>query len=266
MKLHSAIHTQQSAMGHCSWNPCGVTIRGCYETDCPERRRRARTGRDPRVARFLRVRSPARRPGPRRPAARCAEPSRAPVGRARAVLSRHAVRQHHPGRRAAAASGQPGDRTPHQKPHPLERVVDGRAREPDLRRDRRPHLDVRVGRDALRGRLQPFLPGQEQRQRRRPDLFPGTRVPRHLRARVPRRPALGREARELPARAQAGRRPVVLPASVADAGLLGVPDGLDGPRADHGDLPGALSALPRGSRAQEALRHENLGVSGRRRN
>ena len=61
---------------------------------------------------------------------------------------------------------------------------------------------------------------------------------------------------------QAGRRPVVLPASVADAGLLGVPDGLDGPRADHGDLPGALPALPRGSRAQETVRHENLGVSG----
>jgi hypothetical protein len=35
---------------------------------------------------------------------------------------------------------------------------------------------------------------------------------------------------------------------VADAGLLAVPDGVDGPRPDHGDLPGALHALPRGSR------------------
>ena len=32
---------------------------------------------------------------------------------------------------------------------------------------------------------------------------------------------------------------------MADAGLLAVPDRLDGPRADHGDLPGPLHALPR---------------------
>ena len=32
------------------------------------------------------------------------------------------------------------------------------------------------------------------------------------------------------------------PAPVADAGVLALPHGLDGPRADHGDLPGALSS------------------------
>ena len=62
-----------------------------------------------------------------------------------------------------------------------------------------------------------------------------------------------------------GRRLVVVPAPVADAGLLGVPDGVDGPRADHGDLPGALQPLPRGSRPEEAVEPEGLGVPRRRR-
>ena len=37
----------------------------------------------------------------------------------------------------------------------------------------------------------------------------------------------------------------LLPAPVADAGLLAVPDGLDGPRPADGDLPGALHEVPR---------------------
>ena len=73
------------------------------------------------------------------------------------------------------------------------------------------------------------------------------------------------EARELPPGAESRRRPVVVSASVADARLLGVPDGLDGPRADLRDLPGAVHALPRGSRDEEALRLEGLGVPRRRR-
>ena len=40
------------------------------------------------------------------------------------------------------------------------------------------------------------------------------------------------------------RRAVFVPASVADAGFLAVPDGVDGPRADDGDFPGALHPLP----------------------
>ena len=58
-----------------------------------------------------------------------------------------------------------------------------------------------------------------------------------------------------------GRRPVVVSASVADARLLGVPDGLDGPRPDHGDLPGALHALPRGSRPEAEVRPRRSGRS-----
>ena len=58
-----------------------------------------------------------------------------------------------------------------------------------------------------------------------------------------------------------GRRPVVVSASVADAGLLAVPDGLDGPRPDHVDLPGALQPLPRGSRAARSRRTRRSGRS-----
>ena len=44
------------------------------------------------------------------------------------------------------------------------------------------------------------------------------------------------------------RRPLLLPASLADAGLLAVPDRLDGPRPLDGDLPGPLSQVPAGPR------------------
>ena len=43
------------------------------------------------------------------------------------------------------------------------------------------------------------------------------------------------------------------------------PDRLDGPRPDHGDLPGALHPLPRGSRPEAEVEREGLGVPRRRR-
>ena len=136
-----------------------------------------------------------------------------------------------PASRRATVSRQPRDRAPHQEPRSLERAGDGRQGEQGRRWHRRAHLDLRVGRDALRSRLQPFLQGEGRRSRRRHHLLPGTRVARHLRPRVRRRTNSGGEARELPPRAEAGRRSVVVSASVADAGLLGIPDGLDGARA-----------------------------------
>ena len=72
-------------------------------------------------------------------------------------------------------------------------------------------------------------------------------------------------ADQLPPRVQPGRRAVVVSASVADAGFLGIPDRLDGPRPDHGDLPGALQSLPRRSRPQAEDRRQGVGVPRRRR-
>ena len=51
------------------------------------------------------------------------------------------------------------------------------------------------------------------------------------------------------------------PHPVADARLLGIPHRVDGPRPDHGDLPGALHALPRGSRAEAERRTRRSGRS-----
>ena len=96
--------------------------------------------------------------------------------------------------------------------------------------------------------------------------LPGPRRARHLRARLPRRP---------PRRASSSRTSA---ASCKPGGGLSsyphpwlmpdfweYPDGLDGPRPDHGDLPGALHALPRGSRPQAEVRRQGLGVPRRRR-
>ena len=49
-------------------------------------------------------------------------------------------------------------------------------------------------------------------------------------------------------------------------GLLGVPDGFDGPVADHGHLPGTVQPLPRRSRHQGHLGLPRLVLHGRRRN
>ena len=60
--------------------------------------------------------------------------------------------------------------------------------------------------------------------------------------------------------------PVVLSAPVADARLLGVSHGVDGPGADHGDLSGPVQPLSGRSRHQARRRGlAGLGVPGRRR-
>src|SRR5947207_1969003 len=85
--------------------------------------------------------------------------------------------------------------------------------------------------------------GPERSARGRPRLLPGPLVAGHLRARVARGPADRRGPRRLPPRDLEGR-PGLVPAPVADAGVLAVPDGLDGSRAADVDLPGALHEVP----------------------
>ena len=84
-------------------------------------------------------------------------------------------------------------------------------------------------------------------------------------ARLSRRTPRRNASRKLPPRNEGRRRVVVVSASVVDAGFLGVPDRVDGPRPDHGDLPGAVHALPRRSRPQGEGELEGVGVSRRRR-
>ena len=62
------------------------------------------------------------------------------------------------------------------------------------------------------------------------------------------------------------RRTVVVSASLADAGVLGISDRLDGARAADVDLSGALQPLPREPRTEARVGFEGLGVPRRRRN
>ncbi len=87
---------------------------------------------------------------------------------------------------------------------------------------------------------------------------------RHLRACVPRGPDHRGAAPQVPPGGR-GRRALVVPAPVADAGVLAVPHGVDGPGSDHVDLPGPLPQVP--ARAQPG-RHggpARVGVPRRRR-
>ena len=207
------------------------------------------------------------RPLPAREAGR-ARPDQRPQP---AVQRQHRLPQHHSAEPGGRLSGQSRDREPPARLRALERDGDGGPRQPQGRRPRRPHRLLRLVLDAVRRRHQPLLPGPASRPQgdaarelRRPGLRPGAQLAGHLRALLPRGPAQRRAARQLP---PGGRRPgpVVLPASVADAGLLAVPDGVDGAGADHGALPGALHALPGAPRAAAGDRPQGLGLPRRRR-
>ena len=117
---------------------------------------------------------------------------------------------------------------------------------------------------ALRGRLQPLLPGQG-RGGRGPGLLPGPRGAGDLRPRVPRGSPDRGPARPLPARGRAGPGAELLPASAPDARLLGVPDRLDGDRPDQRHLPGPVQPLPPEPRPEGHLGVAGLGVPRRRR-
>ena len=204
------------------------------------------------------------RPGPLSDAAAARAQPRA-AGR-RPVAAQHRLHQHHPAGARALVPGRRARRAAHPRLHPLERGDHGAPRAAPRHRRRRAHLLLRVVRVAVRGRLQPLLPRQGPPGRRRPDLVPGARLPRHLRPRLPRGPAHRGPARRVPPGGQPPRRrPVVLPAPAADAGLLGVPHRLDGPGPPQRHLPGAVQPLPARPRHQGHLRPARVGVPRRRR-
>ena len=228
---------------------------------------RHRPGRDPGVARL--VRRDARRQGPRARALRHAAPARAgprEAGR-RPGAAQHRLHQHDPAGARAVVPGRRGHRAPHPRLHPVERRGDGLQRQPQGPRGRRPHRDLPVLRQPLRGRLQPLLPRQGPRRRRRPALHPGPRLPGHLLPRLPRGPPHRGAALPLPpgGPARRRRRPAVVPPPPADAGLLGVPDGVDGPHGHQLDLPGALQPLHAQPQDQGHLAAAGVGLHGRRR-
>ena len=112
-----------------------------------------------------------------------------------------------------------------------------------------------------------FFRGQDAPRRRRPDLLPGPRLPRHVRPRLPRGPPHRRPARRASARRSRRRRNglTLVPAPAPHAGVLAVPDRVDGPRPDQRHLPGAVEPLPHQPRHQRRERPAGLGVPRRRR-
>ncbi len=82
---------------------------------------------------------------------------------------------------------------------------------------RRPYFDLCLGRDALRSRLQSFLPRQGGRFLRGPDLFSGACLAWNLCPSFSRRAAERRAACEFPPRVGPRRRPFVVSASLVDA-------------------------------------------------
>ena len=109
-----------------------------------------------------------------------------------------------------------------------------------------------------------FLHGKEGQRAAGSGLLPGPRFAGHLRPGVSAGAADGRAPEELSPRVAGHAGAVVVSASLADAQVLGVSDGVDGAGADHGDLPGSIQPLPGGSGDQARRRHvAGLGFFGR---
>ena len=215
----------------------------------------------------------ARRPRGRPRAGRarpCAVPDRgpdrqgAPLGRLPAVLGQHRVYQHDPRRQAGPPARRLQHRADDPARRPLERNGDGRARQQEHER-RRSHRKLRVCRDALRHRVQPLLACAHRRARGRPRVRSGALGAGRVRAGVHARPVHARADGQLPAGSRRQGH-LVVSAPVADAGLLAIPDRVDGPRPADGDLPGTLHEVPAGSRPRADRGPQGVGVHGRRRN
>ena len=132
--------------------------------------------------------------------------------------------------------------------HALERAGDGRARQPGLRRARRPHRELRVAAEIFEVGFNHFFRAGDDGGGGdlvffQPHSAPGVYARAFLEGRLERG-----AARATTGRRSAARGLCSYPHPVADAGLLAVPDRLDGPRPDQRDLPGALHALPAASR------------------
>ena len=204
----------------------------------------------------------------RRPAARALPAGSAdrPGPRWRGPLRRaqhHALHQHDSGLGPGGLPRRHRSGTAAGRLSALERHGHGAARRQDLGRGRA-HRHLCVGDHAVRNRLPPLLPRRHARVPGRHAVHPGPFGARHLRARLPGRPLVGRRAGPLPPRDRR-RRAGLVSAPAHHAGLLAVPYRVDGPGPADGRLPGALHALPGRPRADSRAGPQGLGIPGRRR-
>ena len=226
----------------------------------------SRSDRNPRMDRIPAEGDRCRRDRPRALPVAAHGRRDAPSRRPPAVRADDGLRQHDPAGARGAHAGRRQHGMAHPLHDPLERDGDGRARQPQAWRARRAHREFRVECDAVRRRLQPLLARAVGQPSGRSDLPSGPFEPRHLRALVPGRTHCRGPARPVP---HGGCRPrtgiVFVSASVADAGLLAGADGVDGPGAVAGDLPGALHEVSGAPRHDRAERPQGLVLHGRRR-
>ena len=118
------------------------------------RSRRDRRVRSRRSTRSSRTTAPT---GARASCSRRCSPTRARRGAASGRGPEHAVRQHDPRRGRSRDPRRPRARAPRPLARALERDRDRPAGQQGVLRARRPHRQLPVRRDALRGRLQPLL-------------------------------------------------------------------------------------------------------------
>ena len=150
--------------------------------------------------------------------------------------------------------------------HPLERRGDGPARQQPVLGDRRPPRDVRLARRACTRSASTTSSGARTTSQAGDQIFyqghaaPGIYARAFLEGRLTEDQLDHFRRETVP-----GEGLPLVPAPAAHARLLGVPDGLDGPRADQRDLPGPLQPLPPEPRPARHVGLARLGVPRRRR-
>ena len=155
----------------------------------------------------------------------------APPGCAGALFGQHALPQHHPARPRGAAPGRPGDRA--QDPLATSAGTRWRSSCAPTRRARELGGHIASFQSSALLYDTGFMHFWHAPTRSHGgDLVyvQGHCLARDLRPQLPRGPADRGAAAEVPPGGRR-RRPQLLPAPLADAGLLAVPDRLDGPRA-----------------------------------
>ena len=141
--------------------------------------------------------------------------------------------------------GRPRDRAPHPRLHPLERDGHGAAGQQGA-----PPSSAATSPASSRRRrsttigFNHFWRAPQREPWRRSGLHPGPLLARHLCPRASSRAASPRSSSLNFRQEVDGEGLSLLSASLADAGLLAVPDRVDGPGAADGDLPGALHEVP----------------------
>ena len=176
----------------------------------------------------------------------------------------HPVRQLHPARGGAVVPGRRARRAAHPGLPAVERRGDGDQGQQARRGHRGPPVHLRQLGQPVRGRAQPLLPGEGRRAAGRPHLLPGPRRARRVRPGLPGGPADRGRPRPLPP-GDRPRRPQLLSAPAAHAGVLGVPHRVDGPRPHHRHLPGPIQPLPAQSPPGRHGLVARLVLRGRRR-